>query len=166
MIKHNQIEHVKFFLIILFFLVLDQVSKNFMVLYFQSSILNELYIIKLTSFFNLVLNWNKGVSFGMLNNINNGDIILSVVMILMIVSLFIWYFRSKNKKLLLPLSMIISGALGNLMDRIRYGAVVDFLDFHVMEYHYPSFNIADSVIVIGLLMILYYDLRGNKSNAS
>ena len=135
MIKHNQIEHVKFFLIILFFLVLDQVSKNFMVLYFQSSILNELYIIKLTSFFNLVLNWNKGVSFGMLNNINNGDIILSVVMILMIVSLFIWYFRSKNKKLLLPLSMIISGALGNLMDRIRYGAVVDFLDFHVMEYH-------------------------------
>jgi signal peptidase II len=62
--------------------------------------------------------------------------------------------------------MIISGALGNLMDRIRYGAVVDFLDFHVMEYHYPSFNIADSVIVLGSLMILYYDLRGNKSNAS
>ena len=159
-------DYLRFLFIVLLILVLDQLSKNFMVLYFQSSILRDAYLIKITSFFNLILNWNRGVTFGMFDNIESASVMISILVALIIIALIVWYSKSSNPDLLVPLSMIVSGAFGNLIDRLRYGAVVDFLDFHLVGYHYPAFNIADSSIVIGSLIMLYLDFKRGKMHVN
>ena len=70
--------------------------------------------------------------------------------------------REKDKIIRIALAMILGGALGNVLDRLRYGAVVDFLDFHWQQYHFPAFNIADSTICIGAGLILLQILRRKK----
>jgi signal peptidase II len=110
--------------------------------------------IKITSFFNLVKVWNKGVSFGMFNNLANGQVILSILTLLIAGFVLYLLWKSKDKYSMIYLSLIFGGAIGNLIDRIRFGAVADFLDFHIGELHWPAFNIADSIVCIGVFMIL------------
>ena len=111
---------------------------------------------KITPFFDLVMAWNRGVSFGMFNN---GDSranvwILTVLSLVICSGLVVWMLRSKETLLRLGLAMIVGGALGNVIDRVRFGAVADFLDVHVAGYHWPAFNIADSGITIGAMLLL------------
>ena len=71
--------------------------------------------------------------------------------------------KTKERPLSFGLAFIIGGAIGNLIDRIRFGAVVDFLDFHYQSWHWPAFNIADSAITLGVAIILIDSLCGSKS---
>lgn len=110
--------------------------------------------VEVTSFFNLVMVWNKGVSFGMFTS--GHDVmpyILGGTALLLCVILAVWMSRAKHLTTLIPLAMIISGAIANVWDRARFGAVTDFLDFHIGDMHYPSFNIADCCIVVGVIAL-------------
>lgn len=111
--------------------------------------------IELLPFFNIVYVWNRGVSFGMFNSIENSQIILSLLQGSIALILIILLYRNKDKYVSYAFSIIIGGALGNVIDRIKNGAVADFLDFHIASYHWPAFNVADSAIFIGVMMLLY-----------
>lgn len=109
----------------------------------------------ITSFFNLSLVFNKGVSFSMLTNDSEfGKWLLFFISITITAFLLIIFKEEKNKTNKVLIAMAISGAIGNAIDRIRFGAVVDFLDFHAYGHHWPSFNIADILIVIGISILV------------
>ena len=113
--------------------------------------------------FNLYLTFNPGISFSMLRADSPYGVWL-LIGIACIVCAFILYSFRKEKETWtrFALMLILSGALGNVWDRLRYGAVVDFLDFHWNDYHWPAFNIADSAICIGVLILLWQTLRRKK----
>lgn len=111
--------------------------------------------ISVTSFFNLVLVWNRGVSFGMFNNAGAaGPWILSGLAIAVVLGLLYWLRQAENQLAVIALGLVIGGAIGNVVDRFRFGAVVDFLDFHIAGYHWPAFNVADAAICVGAVLLL------------
>jgi signal peptidase II len=108
-------------------------------------------------FFNIVMVWNKGVSFGLFNDFQAyGPIILSAMSVVIAAVFTVWLFRSTSKFQSFAIALVLSGAVGNVIDRIRFGAVVDFLDFHAYGYHYPAFNVADSCIVVGVVLLMIH----------
>ena len=115
------------------------------------------------SFFNIVLVWNNGVSFSMFSN---DTIIGKYILILLsciITGYIIYLFKQEKDKInKFAFILIISGALGNISDRIRYGAVIDFLDFHINSYHWPAFNLADIFICIGVATIIINSIKNHK----
>ena len=131
-------------------LLADQLTK-ILILY----TLTKDQIIHVLSFFNLVLVFNTGVSFGMFQS--NG-MLGFWLLILIAFSLCVWLcclIAQTNDRLEnMSYSLIIGGALGNVLDRFLYGGVVDFLQFHIGKYYWPSFNIADSAIVVGVALVL------------
>lgn len=110
----------------------------------------------LTGFFNLVLVYNKGAAFSMFADAPGWQTPLLIAFALAaagVVSALI--LRNPGKRLLcLGLALILGGALGNLIDRLRFGHVVDFLDFHALGWHWPAFNVADSAICVGALILI------------
>lgn len=110
-----------------------------------------------TSFFNIVMVWNKGMSFGMLAGSPAANMALLAILGAVTILFLIWMIRAQNMTLKMLLAVVIGGALGNLWDRVRFGAVADFLDFHAFGYHYPSFNVADSSIVLGVIGLVIYE---------
>ena len=124
---------------------IDQLTKAVVL-----AMLDEQLPIVVTSFFNLVLVWNTGISFGMLAGLGDrSSWVLIGVTILIAAVVVVWLLRETATLPRLALALVLSGAIGNLIDRLRFGAVVDFLDFHLASYHWPAFNVADSAIVIG-----------------
>ena len=109
--------------------------------------------IEVTSFFNIVYVLNKGVSFSMFSNV--GPLILTTLTGLISISIVYFMFKEKDAFSRIALSLILGGAIGNIIDRIQLGAVVDFLDFHAFGYHWPAFNVADSAICIGVALLIY-----------
>jgi signal peptidase II len=113
-----------------------------------------------TSFFNLVLTYNKGAAFSFLANASGWqDEFLTAVGIG--ASLFILFLLARHgtqKLFSLSLALILGGAIGNVIDRIAYGHVIDFLDFHVGGWHWPAFNVADSAIVCGAALLILDEL--------
>lgn len=106
-------------------------------------------------FFNIVMVWNKGVSFGMFNDSGEtGSLALIALSLLITVVFSIWLFKTQVRSERLAIALIIGGALGNVIDRARFGAVIDFLDFHMLGYHWPAFNVADSCVVIGVFLLI------------
>ncbi len=131
--------------------ILDQLSKYLVLNY----VLGTYNYIKVWPFFNVVNAWNTGVSFSMFSsNGNAGTIVLSIVALLIIAMMLWWLKNEKSLPTKIALGMIIGGALGNVIDRLRFGAVFDFLDFYIIDYHWPAFNLADSMICIGAAIIL------------
>ena len=123
-------------------------------------------VLPITSFFNLVLAYNKGAAFSFLADAGGWQKhFLTAVGIG--ASLFILYLLSRHgtqKLFALALSLILGGAIGNVIDRVLYGHVIDFLDFHYAGWHWPAFNVADSAIVCGAgLLILDELLRVRKA---
>jgi signal peptidase II len=107
-------------------------------------------------YFNMVMVWNEGISFGMLaNGQEMMPMILSASAFLLALGLLVWLWRTPHITTALPLAMVISGALANIWDRLRFGAVADFIDFHIGDWHYPAFNLADSCIVVGVLWLAF-----------
>ena len=107
---------------------------------------------EVTSFFNLALVWNYGVSFGMFAVLRQ-PLMLSGLSVAIICILLIWLTKNLSKLIAVALGLVIGGAIGNIVDRLRFGAVTDFLDFHIGTYHWPAFNIADSCIFIGVVLL-------------
>ncbi len=139
--------------------LLDQISKVFLL---EVVNLSARQVIEITSFFNLVMVWNKGISFGMFNDVSYSHYIFSAIAVLIVIFLIFWLQKPENSLQVLSLGLIIGGAVGNLIDRLRFQAVVDFLDFHIMGYHWPAFNIADAAISIGAGLLIISILIGNK----
>jgi signal peptidase II len=118
-------------------------------------------------FFNLVLVWNPGVSFGMLGGDQATEPWILVGLALVItVGLLIWLVRERDRGTALAIGLVLGGAIGNVIDRLRHGAVVDFLDFHVAGYHWPAFNLADSAIVVGALLLVAESFMVKKKEAA
>lgn len=142
-------------MIILLSLALDQLTKQ-MVL--DAAIGAEPQMItRILPFFNLVLVWNPGVSFGMFSNVQPSWAPLALMVVTggMTFALAVWLWNTTRPLTALALGLVISGALGNIIDRVLYGAVVDFLDFHLAGHHWPAFNVADSVIFIGVVLLVW-----------
>ena len=115
--------------------------------------------IKVLPVFNLVMAWNKGISFSMLDHAKMiGPVFFTGFALLVVVFFAVWLVRSHSTMVRLALAMVIGGALGNVLDRVRFGAVVDFLDFHIARWHWPAFNVADSAICLGIAMLLLHGL--------
>ena len=112
--------------------------------------------------FNFSMVWNPGVSFGMLQNAG----IWPLVVLTLAISAVLLYCLIKSETTFESLSygMIIGGALGNLIDRFRFGAVADFLDVYVGTYHWPAFNVADACISIGVVLLLIQGIFMNKKD--
>ncbi len=133
----------------LFVLIADQLSKT-IALQAMNGQSHEVL-----PFFNLVLVWNRGVSFGMFNHGDPLPPLVFVALSLVIAGGFtIWLWRAESRLIALALGLVIGGAAGNVIDRLVHGAVVDFLDFHLNDLHWPAFNIADSGIVIGIALVV------------
>lgn len=119
--------------------------------------------VPVTDFFNLVLVWNTGVSFGMFQSGSEiGRWLLVGLAVAIAVILLFWLRREQSVLSRLAIWLILAGALGNVIDRVRYGAVVDFLDFHAFGYHWPAFNVADSAIVVGAALLVGDSLFGRE----
>lgn len=106
-------------------------------------------------FFNLIMVWNHGVTFGLFAQDSAWPLVIFSLIIVAV--LLVWLFQKENNHplIIFALSMVVGGALGNIADRIRYGAVVDYLDFHAFGWHYPAFNFADIAIVLGIAILLF-----------
>ncbi|MEO1249175.1 MAG: signal peptidase II [Pseudomonadota bacterium] len=129
----------------------DQASKWFILL----EVMQPPQIIPVTSFFNLVLVWNQGVSFGLLAT--SADMMrwaLTGLAVAVSIGLLVWLWRCDSRLTALALGGIIGGALGNAIDRVIHGAVVDFLDVHAAGYHWPAFNLADSAITVAAVTLV------------
>lgn len=141
-------------------ILLDQVSKITVTRLFQYA-----ETLSLTSFFNLTLIYNKGAAFSFLAAESGWQRYLFTAIGVM-ASLFITYLLKQHAGQRLfcwALSLIMGGALGNVIDRLMYGHVIDFLDFHYQElYHFPAFNIADSAICLGAGLFILDELRRVK----
>ena len=139
--------------------VLDQLSKWWVL----EHVMQPPRVVEVTPFFNLVLAWNQGVSFGMFgNDAAIMPYVLSAVALGIVVVLLVWLRGADRALVGLAIGMIVGGAIGNVIDRLRFGAVADFLDFHAFGFHFWAFNVADTGISVGVaLLVLDGLLAGN-----
>jgi signal peptidase II len=121
--------------------------------------------VAVTAFFNIILTFNTGISFSLFQSPIWGRWVFSILALAVVVGLAIWLRRAQTRWLAIALGGVIGGAVGNTVDRIVHGGVVDFLDFHVAGYHWPAFNAADSAIVVGVVMILVEGLFFRRNAA-
>ncbi len=117
----------------------------------------------ITSFFNLVHVWNYGISFGLFQSPVWGVWIFSTLAAAIVIALLVWMKNTDSNLMRISIAGIIGGAIGNTLDRIRFGAVADFIDIHVQEYHWPAFNIADSAICIGVMILLWLEWHPRRT---
>ncbi|GEO81735.1 signal peptidase II [Pararhodospirillum oryzae] len=142
-------------------LVLDQLSK----VWILTQVMTPPRVIELAPFANLVLVWNTGVSFGIMNDQGAWNAwILSGVSLAITAGLMVWLRRAENRFQGLLLGLVIGGALGNMVDRLRHGAVTDFIDLHGFGYHWPAFNVADAAISTGAVLLIGETLFGRSGS--
>jgi signal peptidase II len=117
--------------------------------------------ILLTSFLNLVLTYNAGAAFSFLSNESGWQrwLFSGIAICASVLIIYLLRKHTSEKLFCVALSFILGGALGNLWDRITLGYVVDFLDFHYSGYHWPAFNVADSLIFVGALLLIFESFR-------
>ena len=154
-----------FYLFILFAVFVDQVSKYFIIEYFNiyPELLNNDFLYEVNQYLNIVIVWNKGFAFGLFqNNIFSVNILYIFLIGSVILVLIIYANKLNQKYYFLIFGLIIGGALGNLIDRYLYEAVLDFIDFHYMNYHWYVFNIADITISLGCILIIFLELFFEK----
>lgn len=122
--------------------------------------------VEVTPFLNLVMAWNRGVSFGLLDRDWPGlPWLLSGLAVAIIVALIVWLHRVESRRLAAAIGLIVGGAVSNVLDRLLFGAVADFLDFHVAGFHWPAFNVADTCIVAGVAILLLDALFAGRESA-
>ena len=141
----------------IFLLIIDQTTKALIVNRF------DLYeSISVIPFFNLTFVVNYGFAFGFLNSPSLNQIIVSVIILSIIIYFLYLLIKTQDRVFKICLVLILSGALGNFVDRIFRGYVVDFIDIYVFNYHWPAFNIADSCISVGFVILIMNILFLNK----
>lgn len=144
-------------------LVLDQITK-----YWVSRELELYQSLEVTPFFNLVLVHNKGAAFSFLSDAGGWQRTFFTAIALVASVWITWLLRKHPGQTLfcLALSLILGGALGNVIDRIAFGAVIDFLDFHAYGYHWPAFNVADMAITCGAALLIWDALTTKSKPAA
>ena len=141
----------------------DQVTKWWIL----ASVMDPPRIINVTPFFNVVLVWNRGISFGMFSNESMaGVLILSFLALIIVGFLINWLRKAESKRVAVSLGLIIGGALGNVIDRAVHSAVLDFLDFYIGSVRWPAFNAADSFITVGAILLIVDSLFSRGSDQS
>ena len=136
-------------------IALDQLAKRWALSALQSG-----ERIEVTPFFDLVLVFNPGAAFSFLSDAGGWQRGFFVVLALAVSAWLTFLIRRHAAERLLPLAaaLIMGGALGNVIDRLRYGAVVDFLDLHAFGWHWPAFNVADAAISVGVALLIVQQL--------
>ena len=151
MFKQRSNKHLLFLLFNIAFIsfMLDQMTKRWAL-----EALELHTPLPVTSFFNFFLTYNKGVSFSLFYNTTSyGPFLLAGMGLLICFFVLYWMIKETDTKTKIGLSLVLGGAIGNIVDRIRFGYVVDFLDFYFNTYHWPAFNLADSFICLGAYFI-------------
>ena len=141
-------------------LVVDLVTKKM-----ASHFILTLLPYKVTPFLNFRLVYNSGSAFGFLDQQSGWQLwFLSIVAIVVCVALLIWLYRlpTSHRWTAVAIAMIIGGALGNMIDRLTLGYVLDFIDVHVGSHHWPAFNVADMAICIGVVIVLIRLIHNHK----
>jgi len=142
-------------------ILVDQASKWWILV----EVMDPPKVIPVTSFFNFVLTWNRGVSFGLFNNEGNfGAWFFSILAIIIVGVLLIWLRKAETKVQSISLGFIIGGAIGNVIDRVNHLGVLDFIDFHLGSSHWPAFNAADSFITLGAAVLIVDSLFSVQKN--
>ena len=146
-------------LVSLLVIILDQISKYLI----RSSLTLYDSIPVIGEFFSLTYVTNKGMAFGI--NFPGGTYLFTATSIVLTTIIFIYLWRERNNSALLRMSLafILAGAIGNLLDRIVYGEVADFLDFSFWGYHWYIFNVADSSVTVGMILFIIYSIIDNAS---
>ena len=146
-------------IIIISIFALDRITKLYVIYESKKVYVTELYTSK---YLNITLIWNEGIAFGLFSfdqdNLYN---LLTLIIALIAIVILIMIINNQGFKKY-ALLMILGGALGNLFDRIIYKAVPDFMDFHIAEFHWFIFNIADIFITIGVLFMVLFELNSNN----
>lgn len=145
---------IKLAILLMIIICIDQYTK-----YYIQTLIAGISFIKINQFINLHSVWNTGMSFGILNGSPYSNWLFIAISTIVAITLIIIIFRSNHNGNKIALIMILSGAIGNLTDRIRFGAVYDFIDLHIYELHWPTFNFADSIIMLGVTVLLINELR-------
>ena len=141
----------------------DQLFKVWMIGALEASPAKK---IVLAPFFDLVMAWNPGISYGLLKQDSDlGRWVLIAVSLLAVLGLSYWLAQLPHRLPALSLGLIIGGAAGNVADRIRFGAVADFFSFHVASFYWYIFNLADVAIVVGVAGLLFDSLTGSHKSA-
>ncbi|MBE7526313.1 MAG: lipoprotein signal peptidase [Nitrosomonas sp.] len=143
-------------------LVLDLLSKRWVE--FNLSYGQQIVI---TDFFNLVLAYNAGAAFSFLSDASGWQrwFLSTIAALVAVLIVYLLYKHTSNRLFCFALSLILGGALGNLWDRITLGHVVDFMDFHVVGYHWPAFNLADSAIFCGACLLILDSIRNGRNDS-
>ncbi|MDI6726037.1 MAG: signal peptidase II [Smithellaceae bacterium] len=148
---------------VLVIVVLDQITKS---LVLANLMLHETRVL-VEGFINLVHVRNPGAAFGFLADapelFRRFFFIIITVLVIIFVLFYFWHSRIYAVRPTIALALILAGGAGNLIDRIRFGEVVDFLDVYLGIYHWPAFNVADSAISVGAVLLLLDLLRGGKA---
>lgn len=142
-------------------LLVDQASKAWLIAWLQGIGGYR----EVTGFFNLVMVWNRGISFGLFQSGDTGRYVLAGFAVAVSIGLLVWLRRGQPPLTALGIGAVLGGAIGNVVDRLFRGAVADFFDFHIFGYHWPAFNVADSAITLGVVAILVDGLRGSSDSA-
>ncbi|MFZ2006533.1 MAG: signal peptidase II [Stellaceae bacterium] len=142
--------------------VLDQLSKYLVLEHFgEQGCADHREIV--TGFFDLVLTCNRGMSFGMFNTGPGLSVpLFSIAAVVIVAVLLFWLSRVRSDLLSGAIGLIIGGAIGNVIDRLRFGGVIDFLYFHLGSWYWPAFNVADSAICIGVFVMLFEGLLARR----
>ncbi len=141
--------------------LLDRLSKIYVIFLDNKFFGSEIFSSK---FLNISLIWNEGIAFGLLS-FNEKIFYNSLTFIILIIILIIFFMALKSYGLKkYSLLMILGGALGNVYDRIFYGAVPDFIDFHIGNFHWFIFNVADIFITLGVIFMIIIEITGNNKN--
>ncbi len=152
------------FLLSFLLILIDRLSKHFVSLWSFS----EPYVI-FENFFHIVKVYNVGIAFGFLSNISPSimnPLLVGVGFVAIGWLLYLLFVEKHSFLLTFSFHLLLAGAIGNIWDRFLWGAVLDFLDFSIGKYHWPAFNISDSCITIGLILLLWDTLLPRKRNAS
>lgn len=131
-------------------MVLDQITKH----YTLHTLLADVRGFEVLPFLNIVTAWNTGVSFGMFGDGAFSPWLFFALAVLISLGMAVWMARTTDRILILSLSMMIGGAIGNAIDRVRWGAVFDFIDVHAFGWHWPAFNVADAGITVGAALLI------------
>ena len=156
-ILFNNKFNLTLFFLFLTLVILDQVTKALVINFF-----NIYDSVALLPMINLTFVVNYGFAFGLLNNPSLNQILVSLVILAIIIYFLYLLIKTQDKIFQLTLTLILAGALGNFIDRIFRGFVIDFIDIYIGKYHWPAFNIADSSITVGFVVLMINILFLNK----
>ena len=145
---------INLFIIIIIF-SLDRISKFYVILNSESNLSPSLFTSK---FLNINLIWNEGIAFGLLSFDQKLYYNLLTVVILIITAIILWMVSRSNGMEKIAFLIVLGGSLGNIFDRVLYKSVPDFIDFHINNFHWFIFNVADIFITLGVILLIYLEL--------